>query len=201
MKLPKPVRAVAEQFEKLPGIGPKSAQRHAFYLLRVPEYVLDEFAQSLRDLKRLTKFCEFCHNIGESSPCIICEDSERDQASLCVVESPLDVLALEQSGKFTGRYHVLHGVISPLDNIGPDELYLRDILKRLEGISEVILATNPTMEGEGTALFIEKMIREAGYSSDEIRVTRIGHGLPVGADIEFADSVTLSRALEGRRTL
>ncbi len=201
MKLPKSVRAVAEQFEKLPGIGPKSAQRHAFYLLRVPEYVLDEFAQSLRDLKRMTKFCDRCHNIGEESPCIICADPERDPTVLCMVESPLDVLALEQSGKFTGLYHVLHGVISPLDNIGPDELYLRDILQRLAGVSEVILATNPTMEGEATALFIEKMIRDAGFPPENLKVTRIGHGLPVGADIEFADAITLSRALEGRRSL
>ncbi len=201
MKLPRPVRAVVEQFEKLPGIGPKSAQRHAFYLLHVPDYVLDEFGQALMKLKRDTKFCEICHNIDEATPCWVCSSSERDTTSLCVVESSLDLLALEQAGQFKGLYHVLHGVISPLDNIGPDELYVRDIVNRLAGVTEVILATNPTMEGEATALFIEKMIREAGYAADQLRITRIGHGLPVGADIEFADGVTLARALQGRREL
>lgn len=201
MKLPRPVRAVVEQFEKLPGIGPKSAQRHAFYLLHVPDYVLEEFGQALVQLKRDTKFCEICHNIDETTPCWVCSSTDRDESTLCVVESALDLLALEQSGQFHGVYHVLHGVISPLDNIGPDELYLRDIVNRMGAIKEIVLATNPTMEGEATALYIEKMIREAGYSADQVRMTRIGHGLPVGADIEFADGVTLARALQGRREL
>jgi recombination protein RecR len=201
MKLPRPMRAVVEQFEKLPGIGPKSAQRLAFYLLHVPDHVIDEFAVALRELKANTKFCEICHNIDESSPCFVCANTSRDSQVLCVVENPLDVLAIEQTDKYQGLYHVLHGVISPLENIGPDQLYLRDILTRLASVEEVILATNPTMEGEATALYIEKLIRDAGHPPEEIKITRIGHGLPVGADIEYADNVTLARALEGRRAL
>ncbi len=201
MKLPRSVRAVVEQFEKLPGIGPKSAQRLAFYLLHVPDHVIDDFADSLKQLKQNTKFCEICHNIDEQSPCFVCANSSRDGSVLCVVENPLDVLAIEQTDKFHGLYHVLHGVISPLESIGPDQLFLRDILTRLGTISEVILATNPTMEGEATALYIEKLIRDAGYGEDKLAITRIGHGLPVGADIEYADNVTLARALEGRRSL
>lgn len=201
MKLPRSVRMVVEQFEKLPGIGPKSAQRLAFYLLHVPDHVIDDFAESLEQLKRNTKFCEICHNIDEQSPCFVCSNPSRDASVLCVVENPLDVLAIEQTDKYQGIYHVLHGVISPLESIGPDQLFLRDILTRLGAVREVILATNPTMEGEATALYIEKLIREAGYDESQVKITRIGHGLPVGADIEYADSVTLARALEGRRSL
>ena len=201
MKLPRSVRAVVEQFEKLPGIGPKSAQRLAFYLLHVPDHAIDDFAQSLQQLKQNTKFCEICHNIDEQSPCFVCSNPARDDQLLCVVENPLDVLAIEQTDKYQGTYHVLHGVISPLESIGPDQLFLRDILNRLGAVEEVILATNPTMEGEATALYIEKLIRDAGYDEQQVKITRIGHGLPVGADIEYADNVTLARALEGRRSL
>lgn len=201
MKLPRSVRLLVEHFEKLPGIGPKSAQRLVFYLLHVPDYAIEDFAEALKLLKANTKFCEICHNIDEKSPCYICDDKSRDQTVLCVVESPLDVLAIEQTDRYHGLYHVLHGVIAPLANIGPDELYLRDILERLSGVEEVILATNPTMEGEATALYIEKLIRDAGYGPDQIRITRIGHGLPVGADLEYADNITLVRALEGRREI
>lgn len=201
MKLPRPVRAVTESFEKLPGIGPKTAQRLAFYLLHVPDSVIDDFANSLHELKQKTALCDICHNIDEQSPCFVCDDQQRDRTTLCVVQNPLDILAFEQTDNYHGLYHVLHGVISPLENIGPDQLYLRDILNRLDGIKEVILATNPTMEGEATALYIEKMIRDAGYTADQIKITRIGHGLPVGADIEFADNVTLSRALQGRQVI
>lgn len=200
-KLPRPVRAVVEQFEKLPSIGPKSAQRIAFYLLHVPDHVLTDFGESLAELKAKTKFCEICHNIDEDSPCFVCADSHRDTSQLCVVENPLDILAIEQTDSYKGVYHVLHGVISPLESIGPDQLYLRDIRQRLDAVQEVILATNPTMEGEATALYIEKMIRDAGYGPEAIKITRIGHGLPVGADIEYADNVTLARALEGRRQM
>lgn len=199
MKLPRSVRAVTEHFERLPGIGPKTAQRLALYLLHVPDHVLEEFSQSLTNLKPNTRFCERCHLIGESETCSICADSGRDQSIICVVEQPLDVIALEQAGKYRGLYHVLHGVISPLDNIGPDELFLRDLLNRLDGVGEVILATNATMEGEATALYIERIIRDAGH--DDISITRIGHGLPIGANIEFADGITLARALEGRRKM
>lgn len=201
MKLPRPVRAMVEQFEKLPGIGPKSAQRLAFYLLHVPDYAIEDFRTALIDLKQKTVLCSVCHFIDEESPCLICTDAQRSSETICVVESPLDVIALEQSEKFHGKYHVLHGVISPLENIGPDQLYLRDLKERLPETKEVIIATNPTMEGEATALYIEKMIRDVGYTSEQITVSRIGHGLPVGADIEYADGVTLARALEGRRAL
>lgn len=201
MKLPRPVRAVVEQFERLPGIGPKTAQRLAFYLLHVPDHVLEDFAVALTELKAKTKLCEVCHNVDEQSLCFICSDENRDSTSLCIVESPLDILALEQTDDFRGLYHVLHGVISPLENIGPDEIYLKDILQRLDGVTEVIIATNPTMEGEATALYIEKLIREAGYEQQALQITRIGHGLPVGANLEYADNVTLSRALQGRQPL
>lgn len=201
MKLPRSVQKLVEQFEKLPGIGPKSAQRLAFYLIHVPDHVVQDFSDALINLKKNTRLCQRCHNIDESELCMVCSDETRDSALLCIVEHPLDVIALERTNTFKGLYHVLHGVIAPLDNIGPDQLFIRDILTRLEGVEEIILATNPTMEGEATALYIEKMIREAGYGADEITVSRIGHGLPVGADIEYADGVTLARALEGRRQL
>lgn len=199
-KLPRAVRQLTEKFERLPGIGPKSAQRLVFYLLHNPTEELEDFARKLTALKRETVLCSLCHNISEHDPCSICEDSSRDERVLCVVEQPLDVLALERSDQFTGRYHVLHGAISPLNNIGPDQLYLRDLLKRLEGVEELVIATNPTMEGEATALFIKELIESEGRA-DTLRISRIGHGLPIGADIEYADGVTLARALEGRRTL
>lgn len=200
IKLPRAVRNLIEEFERLPGIGPKSAQRIVFYLLHNPETVLDQFAQRLSALKRETVMCSRCHNVGESDPCQICADSSRNQQLLCVVEQPFDILALERSGKFNGLYHVLHGAIAPLNNIGPDQLYLYDITQRLNGISELILATNPTMEGEATALFIQELIlSKNGFES--LTITRIGHGLPIGADIEYADGVTIARALEGRREM
>ncbi len=205
MKLPRSIRACSEQFEKLPGIGPKSAQRLTFYLLHNPESELERFAQVLLNLKRHTKICSRCHNVGETEPCEICSDETRDQTLLCVVEQPLDVLAIERSEKYGGRYHVLHGAISPLNNIGPDQLYLRDLLKRLKGVKEVILATNPTMEGEATALYIVQLIHDRQESDKswcpELKLTRIGHGLPIGADIEYADGVTVARAMEGRRII
>lgn len=199
MKLPQSVRSVTEQFERLPGIGPKTAQRLALYLLHVPDHVLEEFSQSLLRLKPNTRFCAQCHLIGEGETCTICADDARQKQIICVVEQPLDVIALEQAGKYDGLYHVLHGVISPLDNIGPDQLYLRDLLGRLDGVEEVILATNATMEGEATALYIERLIRDSARS--QLKVTRIGHGLPIGANIEFADGITLARALDGRRAM
>lgn len=203
MKLPKAVRQLTESFEKLPGIGPKSAQRLVFYLLHNPEYQLQEFADRLVALKKDTVLCQLCHNISEQNPCAICEDNSRDSSNLCIVEQPLDVLAIERANIFQGKYHVLHGSIAPLNNIGPDQLFLRDVLKRLDGVKEVIIATNPTMEGEATALYITQLIRQNLQDKDgedkNIIITRIGHGLPIGADIEYADGVTLARALEGRR--
>jgi recombination protein RecR len=203
MKLPQAVQRLIDKFERLPGIGPKSAQRLVFYLLHNPEAELQDFADRLVGLKRGTVLCHECHNISETDPCDVCSDPGRDASVLCVVEQPLDAIALEKSDKFKGKYHVLHGAISPLNNIGPDQLYLRDITKRLEGVREIILATNPTMEGEATALYINELVDQAVTDKglEPITITRIGHGLPVGADIEYADGVTLARALEGRRAL
>lgn len=201
-KLPKAVRQLVEKFERLPGIGPRSAQRLVFYLLHNPTTELEDFSDKLLALKKETVMCSHCHNVAESDPCSICGDQDRDKSILCVVEQPLDLLAIEKSDKYHGLYHVLHGAIAPLNNIGPDQLYLRDLLKRLENVDELILATNPTMEGEATALYIKEMIANSNLKNkDKINVTRIGHGLPIGADIEYADGVTLARALEGRREI
>lgn len=200
-KLPRAIRQLIEKFERLPGVGPKSAQRLVFYLLHNPDHELEDFAHKLVALKKHTVICSECHNVAESDPCEICSDQNRDEAILCVVEQPLDVLALERSGKFHGKYHVLHGAIAPLNNIGPDQLYLRDILGRLSEVKEVILATNPTMEGEATALYIAELINQSFSSDEKPQITRIGHGLPIGADIEYADGITLARALEGRRSI
>lgn len=199
-KLPRAVRRLIEKFERLPGIGPKSAQRLVFYLLHNPEHELVDFAERLTALKKETVLCSVCHNVSETDPCPICGDDSQDETMLCVVEQPLDVLAIERSEKFNGRYHVLHGVIAPLNNIGPDQLYLRDIVQRLEGVDELIISTNPTMEGEATALYITELLNQR-FPEPHFKVTRIGHGLPIGADIEYADGVTIARALEGRRSM
>jgi recombination protein RecR len=200
--LPKAVERLIERFERLPGIGPKSAQRLVFYLLHHPEAELMDFAEKLQALKRETVLCSSCHNVSDQDPCPICSDTTRDKTMLCVVGQPLDVLAVEKSGIFKGLYHVLHGVISPLNNIGPDQIYLFDLIKRMEGVEELILATNPTMEGEATALYIRDLLRRSTQvDTGSLKITRIGHGLPIGADIEYADGVTLARALEGRRAL
>ena len=201
-KLPKAVTRLIEKFERLPGIGPKSAQRLVFYLLHNPDHELTDFADKLTALKKETVMCDNCHNVAEHNPCGICSDQSRDETMLCVVEQPLDLLALERSDTYHGRYHVLHGAISPLNNIGPDQLYLKDILKRLKTVDELILATNPTLEGEATALYITEMLKQSKDPHlKEMKITRIGHGLPIGADIEYADGGTLARALEGRREM
>jgi recombination protein RecR len=194
--LPKAVTNVIESFERLPGIGPKSATRLAFYLLHVPQEDLDQFAKSVSELKANTVLCSVCKNIAEADPCTICSNPTRDQSMICVVEQPTDVLSIERTGKFNGVYHVLHGSIDPLNNIGPDELYIADLLSRVGGVKEIILAMNPNMEGEATAMYLTKLIKS---KNDTVSITRLAHGLPVGADIEYADEVTLSRALEGRR--
>jgi len=199
MKLPGAVKRLIEVFEKLPGIGPKTAQRLTFYLLHFPQDELDRFAKAFSHLKRETKMCQICFNVAEADPCDICTDSSRDKTKICVVEQPLDIMALEKSGGYRGLYHVLHGSISPLNNIGPNDLHIKNLLPRLKTgrISELILATNPTMEGEATALYIKKMIM--GYKQyKSIKITRIGRGLPVGGDLEYADEVTLTNALDGR---
>ncbi len=200
MKLPKAVQALVDSFEKLPGIGPKSAQRLVFYLLHNPEHELAQFARNLENLKKMTVLCTKCHNVSESDPCQICADTSRDATLLCIVEQPLDVLAIEKSESFKGLYHVLHGSIAPLHNIGPEQLFLHDVVSRLDAVAELVIATNPTMEGEATALYIKEYLIQQGKHS-ELAISRIGHGLPIGADIEYADGMTLSRALEGRRQL
>lgn len=197
--LPKSLSRLIDSFERLPGIGPKSAQRLAFYLLHVPQEDLEQFAQTLQELKANTVLCSLCKNVTEQDPCMICSNPARDQSLLCVVEQPTDVLSLEKTGKFKGLYHVLHGSIDPLNNIGPDEIYIADLIKRVQSkeqrVEEIILATNPNMEGEATSMYIMKQLSGSGK---QIKVTRLAHGLPVGADIEYADEVTLTRALEGR---
>jgi recombination protein RecR len=203
MKIPKPISRLIESFEKLPGIGPKSAQRLVFYLMRVPETEVSEFADNLLELKKNVVFCEICRNIDESSPCSICEDFQRNKSQLIVVTSPLDVFAFEKVG-FKGVYQVLHGNIDPLNNVGPEELKIHLLIRRLKEMViefdavEVILATSTSLEGESTAMFISKMIKEQISEADKIKISRIARGIPIGGDIEYADDITLSKALEGR---
>jgi recombination protein RecR len=196
--VPEPVTRLIDEFSRLPGIGPKTASRLTFFLLRASNEQATALADALRDLKARISFCEVCFNITEASPCPVCQSEERERGLLCVVEEPLDVLAIERTRQFNGLYHVLHGAISPIEGIGPDDLKLRELVERVGrgGIQEVILATNPSLEGENTAVFIRKKL--APYN---VRVTRLAHGLPVGGDLEYADEVTLIRALEGRREL
>lgn len=208
--VPRAISRLIESFERLPGIGPKTAQRLVFYLLHVPQEELDRFADNLKGLKINTVLCSLCKNTAQQDPCFICSNPARDQTTVCVVEQPTDVLSIERTGKYKGLYHVLHGSIDPLNNIGPDEIYISDLLKRIAGhgsqITEVILATNPNMEGEATALYVQKQLssisnqQTASNGKAALSITRIAHGLPVGADLEYADEVTLTRALEGRRT-
>lgn len=201
MRIPKAIQKLTEAFERLPGIGPKTAQRLTFYLLHVPQNLLDEFASAVAGLKRNTKICSLCFSVDETDPCSICSDPSRDQTSICVVEQPLDVLAIEKSGGCKGLYHVLHGVINPLANIGPEQLHIYDLLPRLKSgkIEELILATNPTMEGEATAMFITRLVKSQQGAVSSLKITRIGRGLPTGADLQYADDLTLKKALEGRR--
>jgi len=199
MKIARPLKALIEAFQKLPGIGPKSAQRLTYYLLHVPQADLDSFAKALASLKKDTVVCSICKNVSEADPCEICTDSHRDKKTILVVEQPLDIVAFERTGKYYGVYHVLHGAISPLENIGPDELYINDLVNRTKKeISEVIIATNPTMEGEATAMFLVKKLR---IGNSKLKITRLGMGVPTGADLEYADEVTLSQAIEGRREI
>lgn len=193
--IPKVVQDLVEAFERLPGIGPKTAQRLTYHLLHAPKEEAESLAKAALDLKEKTVLCETCFNIAETSPCPICTDLSRDHTIVAVVEDPLDVLALEKAN-FKSLYHVLHGSISPMENIGPEELKIRELLPRLKSgkVKEIILATNPTMEGEATAMYIDRLISPLG-----IKVTRIARGLPVGGDIEYADETTLLRALEGRK--
>ena len=193
-----------EAFERLPGIGPKTAARLTYYLLHVPQGELEKFAGVLSNLKKDTVECGVCHNVAEASPCDICRDSSRDPATICVVEQPLDVLAIERGDGYKGVYHVLHGVIDPLHNIGPDEIHISELMRRVEEqesgrVKEIILALNPNMEGEATCLYIKQQISNLKSQIPNLRVTRLAHGLPVGADIEYADDRTLTHAMQGRR--
>jgi len=204
MKIPKPITKLIESFQSLPGIGPKSAQRLTFHLLHFPQDHLERFANALLELKSGTKICVVCKNVGEKDMCAVCEDAARDKSRILVVSSPMDVFAVEKTG-YKGLYHVLHGVIDPLNSIGPEELYIMELLDRLksfnnpfEDVIEVILATNTSMEGESTAMYLAKLIRDSGLDHEKIKLTRIARGLPVGGDIEYADEITLTRAIEGR---
>lgn len=204
MRVAKAVNNLIEAFERLPGVGPKSAARLTYYLLHVPQAELDKFAASLAALKKDTKECTVCHNIAETDPCEICSDISRDKSIICVVEQPLDVMAIDRSGQFKGVYHVLHGVIDPLHNIGPEEIRLEELISRLRNgfgeIKEIILALNPNMEGEATCMYIRRIFNDQ-FPISNVKMTRIAHGLPVGADIEYADEVTLNQAMDGRREL
>jgi len=203
MRIARAIQNLIDSFEKLPGIGPKTAQRLTFYLLHVPQEQLDGFGESVKGLKKNTKVCSLCFNVSETDPCQVCSDPTRDKTKICVVEEPLDILALEKAGVYNGLYHVLHGAINPLDNIGPEQLHIYDLLPRLKNniITELIIATNPTMEGEATAMFITRLTHKLKKSSgsSNLKVTRIGRGLPTGADLEYADEITLTKAFEGRR--
>ena len=191
-----PVARLVEEFHKLPGIGPKTAQRLAFYLIRMPEEQARALAEAVLAVKDRIVLCSQCYNITESDPCDICDDPERDRSRICVVEEALDVVALEKTRTYRGLYHVLHGVISPMNGVGPDDLKIQPLLGRVraEGVAEVILATNPNVEGEATSMYINRLIAPLGVS-----VTRPARGLPVGGDLEYADELTLARAIEGRQ--
>lgn len=193
--IPEPVTRLVEAFSRLPGVGPKTASRLTYYLLRAPEDVSQNLAEALRDLKTQTRMCSNCFNITVDDPCPVCADKVRDQSMVAVVEEPLDVLAIERTGSYTGVYHVLHGAISPVNGVGPDDLRIRELIGRVEkgGIREVIIATNPGLEGDATAMYIQRELSGKG-----VRLTRLARGLPVGGDIEYADTVTLMRALQGR---
>jgi recombination protein RecR len=198
MYLPDPLARLVDELARLPTVGPKTAQRLAFHILRMPEEEVQELAQAILDARARMRSCSICFNLTDVDPCAICTSPTRDPSVLCVVEDPRDVLAMERTREFKGRYHVLQGAISPLDGIGPEDLRIRELLQRLEGgeVREVIIATNPRVEGDATAIYLTRLIRPLG-----IKVTRIAHGLPVGGDIEYADEVTLAKALEGRREL
>lgn len=197
--LPKPITDLIEALASLPGVGPKSASRLAFNLLRRDSHELEQFGDRIKNLKSQIVTCRTCHNIASHDPCDFCQDSTRQRDVICIVEDALDVVAIEKSGQFKGRYHVLQGVLSPIEGIGPDQIKLKELEQRLksEPIKELIIATNPTVEGEATALFISRFAKKYG----DIIMTRLAHGLPIGADLEYADEITLSRALENRQRL
>jgi recombination protein RecR len=198
MRYAPPIARLLEELERLPGIGPKSAQRIAYWLLTAENADADRLAAAITEVKRTIHFCPQCFNFAEGDLCNVCADPERDRTSICVVEEPRDLVAIDRTGEFRGTYHVLQGAISPMDGIGPERLRIRELIDRLAPgeVTEVVIATNPNVEGETTALYLARLIKPLG-----IKVTRIASGLPVGGDLEFADEVTLGRALEGRREM
>ena len=191
-----PIARLIEALHRLPGIGPKSAQRLTYYLLRAQNAEARALAQAIVDVKEKITLCSVCQNVTEEDPCVICSDAQRDQSTICVVEEPLDILAMERSRNYRGLYHVLHGVISPMDGVGPEDLKFNELVARLRNgaVTEVIMATNPNLEGEATAMYVSRTLQSTG-----IRVTRLARGLPTGADLEYADDQTLARALEYRQ--
>ncbi|OFW08583.1 MAG: recombination protein RecR [Acidobacteria bacterium RIFCSPLOWO2_12_FULL_59_11] len=194
----KPIARLIEELKRLPGIGPKSAQRIAFHLLKAEAAEAEQLAAAIQELKQSLRLCEVCNNVTDSSPCGYCADASRDSRLLCVVEEPGNIVPIEQTGRYRGHYHVLHGVLSPLQGIGPGQLRMANLLDRVRsgGVEEVILATNPTVEGEATALYLAKLLKPLG-----VRVTRIGMGVPVGSELEYADTATVAKAMEGRREI
>ncbi|MFD0698795.1 recombination mediator RecR [Paenibacillus sp. GCM10027628] len=198
MYYPEPISKLIDAFSRLPGVGPKTAGRLAFHVLRMKEEDVTDFAKALVNVKRNLHYCSVCCNITDIDPCRICQDKSRDGSVICVVQEPKDLVALERTKEFEGYYHVLHGAISPMEGIGPDQIHIAELLKRLsdEKVQELILATNPNIEGEATAMYLSRLVKSFG-----LRVTRIAHGLPVGGDLEYADEVTLTKAMEGRREL
>ncbi len=195
---PRPLAALINEMSKLPGIGSKTAQRLAFHILSLDDKEAERLAHAILTAKKEMRYCSVCGNLTDTDPCGICSDESRDRSVICVVESPKDVMAMERIREFNGMYHVLHGVISPMDGVGPEDINLMSLLKRLqaEDVNELIIATNPNIEGEATAMYIARLIKPTG-----IKVTRIAHGIPVGGDLEYADEVTLLKAVEGRREL
>ncbi|MFO7295671.1 MAG: recombination mediator RecR [Clostridia bacterium] len=193
-----PIARLIGELSKLPGIGNKTAQRLAFYIINMPDEQVGQLASAIAEVKSKIRYCSVCQNITDVNPCRICSNPQRDPSVICVVEDPRDVIAMEKTRDFHGLYHVLHGVISPMNGIGPDDIRIKELIARISGdtVKEVILATNPDVEGEATAVYISKLLKPMG-----IKVTRIAHGLPVGGDLEYADEVTLSKALEGRREM
>mgnify|MGYP005839471399 FL=1 len=196
--VPQSVTRLIEAFSRLPGVGPKTASRLTYYLLRAPDEVSQTLAEALVDLKTKTRYCSICFNITEDDPCAICADSSRDATQVVVVEEPLDVLAVERTGAYQGRYHVLHGAISPVEGVGPEDLKIRELVERVRqgGVLEVIVATNPGMEGDATAMYLQRQLAPTG-----VKITRLARGLPTGGDLEYVDSITLLRALQGRHEI
>ena len=191
-----PVQDLIDELGKLPGIGPKSAQRIAYHLLKLPTEDALRLARAISDAKERVSFCRRCFNVGEGEECAICQDSRRDPTVVCVVEEPRDIIAVERTAEYRGRYHVLQGAISPIEGVGPEQLRVKELLARIdqEAVTEVILCTNPNLEGEATAMYLSRLLKDL-----QVKVTRIASGLPVGGDLEYADELTLGRALEGRR--